>query len=228
MEHFYGLDDVKTQDAWVTIGSFDGVHIGHRQIIDQLTAGAHKVGTSAVVVTFHPHPTVVLRGPRDSYYLTTPEEKANLLGQAGVDLVITYPFSREVSQMSARDFIQALVDHLGMKHLWVGHDFALGRNREGDVHALRGFGEDMSFEVHQVSAYQAGDKVVSSSAIRTKLQEGDLAAANDLLGRAYALTALVERGDQRGRDLFPHCEFSSRQRDRYAQRWHLYQLGDGQ
>ncbi len=88
MEHFYGLDDVKTQDAWVTIGSFDGVHIGHRQIIDQLTAGAHKVRASAVVVTFYPHPAVVLRGPRDFFYLTTPEEKANLLGQAGVDFGI--------------------------------------------------------------------------------------------------------------------------------------------
>lgn len=204
MQHFYGINDVKLQDAWVTIGSFDGVHIGHRQLIDQLTAGAHNVGAPAVVITFHPHPAVVLRGLQGPIYLTTPEQKAQLLGNSGVDVVITYPFSKEVSQTSAKDFVQSLHAHLGIKHLWIGHDFALGRNREGDVNALRGFGEELGFQVHEVSAYQNQDQVVSSSLIRKNLEQGDLDGANRLLDRSYALTGKVEQGDQRGRELgFP-------------------------
>ena len=89
MRHSYGLQDLFIQDAWLTIGSYDGVHLGHQQIIEQITAGAHQAGAPAVVLTFYPHPAIVLRGPKDSFYLTLPEEKASLLGRMGVDEVIT-------------------------------------------------------------------------------------------------------------------------------------------
>ncbi|HKJ27876.1 MAG TPA: FAD synthetase family protein, partial [Anaerolineales bacterium] len=132
MQHFYGLQDVHIKNAWLTIGSFDGVHLGHQKILKQLTAGAHAVGDPAVVLTFYPHPSVVLRGPRQSFYLTMPEEKASLLAEMGVDFVVTHPFTRQVAGTGPERFIRTLKDHLGFKQLWVGYDFALGRDRSGD------------------------------------------------------------------------------------------------
>ena len=93
MQHSYGLQDIHIQDAWLTIGSYDGVHLGHQQIINQITAGAQSAVAPAVVLTFFPHPLVVLKGPRESFYLTMPEEKAEILGRMGVDLVVTHPFN---------------------------------------------------------------------------------------------------------------------------------------
>jgi riboflavin kinase/FMN adenylyltransferase len=195
MQHFNGLQEVNVQDAWLTIGSFDGVHLGHQQIIQRVTAGAHTMGAPAVVLTFHPHPSVVLRGPRESFYLTTQEEKAALLGGYGVDMVITYPFNRQVASIKARDFIDLLHDHLNIHRLLVGHDFALGHHREGNVVALREFGEELGFTVQAIEAFRIGGEVVSSSRIRRSLEAGRVDQAAELLGRLYALRGVVEHGD---------------------------------
>lgn len=199
MQHFYGLQDVQIQNAWLTIGSFDGVHLGHQKILKELTAGAHAVGEPAVVLTFYPHPSVVLRGPKQAFYLTLPEEKARLLAEMGVDYVITHPFTRQVAGISAERFVRTLKDHLGFKQLWVGYDFALGRDREGDVPALKKFGEAMDFQVQEVAALSAKDAVISSSRIRQMLVEGQIEQANQLLGRAFSLTGSVMHGDGRGK-----------------------------
>jgi riboflavin kinase/FMN adenylyltransferase len=198
MQHYSALQDVSLKDAWLTIGSFDGVHLGHRQILENLTAGAHAVGAPAVVLTFYPHPTVVLHGPRESFYLTTPEEKAALLGQAGVDVVITQPFNLTVAEVSARDFLQELQTHLAFKQLWVGYDFAMGYNREGDVPALEALGEEMGYTLHTIKPVNVNGEVVSSTVIRNLLLQGDVQRAASLLGRFYHLSGKVVHGDGRG------------------------------
>jgi riboflavin kinase/FMN adenylyltransferase len=198
MRHSYGLQDLFIQDAWLTIGSYDGVHLGHQQIISQITAGARQAGAPAVVLTFFPHPAMVLCGPRDSFYLTLPEEKASLLGQMGVDEVITYPFNRDVSETEPETFIAMLARHLGFRHLWVGYDFALGKDRKGDVATLRTLGEQFNFEVHAIEAFQLDGEVVSSSRVRRAIGASKITAANRLLGHRFTIRGKVIPGDGRG------------------------------
>ncbi|MGD8454898.1 MAG: bifunctional riboflavin kinase/FAD synthetase [Anaerolineales bacterium] len=198
MQQYSGLQDVSLQDAWLTIGSFDGVHLGHQQIIKQITSGAHASGVPAVVLTFHPHPSVVLRGPRESFYLTTQEKKAALLEALGVDILITQPFNREVSSISAGDFVNQLYTHLNIQQLWVGHDFAMGHNREGTFSVLEAYGEELGFKVQALDAFQIEGEVVSSSRIRRCLEAGQVEQAAKLLGRPFSLCGLVEKGDGRG------------------------------
>jgi riboflavin kinase/FMN adenylyltransferase len=199
MKHYWLLEAVQLQDVWLTIGSFDGVHLGHQAIINKITDGAHSEGVPAVVVTFHPHPAAVLRGRHGRYYLTTPEERAALLGEAGVDVVITHPFNLEISNLSAHDFMQRLQNHLGIKHLCIGHDFALGRQREGDLPSLVRLGEDFGYSVEAIPPVELDGQVVSSSRIRTALEAGDLETANRLSGRPFRLDGKVMHGDGRGK-----------------------------
>jgi len=198
MRHSYGLQDLIINNAWLTIGSYDGVHLGHQQIINQITAGAHQAGSPAVVLTFYPHPSMVLRGPRDAFYLTLPEEKAKLLGKMGVDEVITHPFSREIAETEPEDFIKTLVTHLDFKHLWVGYDFALGKDREGDITFLTKLGGQYGFEVHVIEAFEAEGGVVHSSRIRRAIEAGEITAANRLLGHQFTIYGKVIPGDGRG------------------------------
>jgi riboflavin kinase/FMN adenylyltransferase len=139
------LEVVHLQDTWLTIGSFDGVHRGHQEIVKQLSAGAHSRGELAVVLTFFPHPAVVLGRRKDPFYLTASEERATLLSAAGADVVITHPFDLNVAGTSARNFIIRLKEHLQMSHLLVGQDFALGKNREGNVGKLRELGLEFDY-----------------------------------------------------------------------------------
>lgn len=201
MQHSYGLQDIHIQNAWLTIGSYDGVHLGHQQIINQVTAGAHASGAPAVVLTFYPHPMVVLRGPRESFYLTLPEEKAELLGGMGVDLVVTHPFNKDVAAMEPEEFIRKLQSHLGFTHLYVGYDFALGHNRKGDVPYLTRLGEQLGYRVHTIDAFELDGAPVSSSRVRRALDTGDVTEANRLLGREFRLMGTVIPGDGRGKQI---------------------------
>ncbi len=201
MQHYRSLKDVQVKGAWLTIGSFDGIHLGHQEILRQLTRGAHAAGSPAVVLTFYPHPAVVLGKRKRAFYLTTPEEQAELLEALSVDLLITHPFDQDVASLSAQQFLNNLMDHLGLSQLWVGHDFAMGHNREGDVPALKRLGELHSFQVQVISPVTLEGEVVSSSRIRALLAEGSLAQANRLLGRPYRLSGTVVQGQGRGRTL---------------------------
>lgn len=201
MQHFASLQVAHIQNAWLTIGAFDGVHLGHQQILKQLTAGAHAKGAPAVVLTFDPHPEEVLRGPRSRFYLNTPQQQAEQLAALGVDVLVRHPFTRETAATSARDFVQLLKEHLGLEELWVGHDFALGRNREGDFAALQTLGAELGFSLHPVPALELDGAPVSSSRIRGLIAEGDVAAAARLLGRPFALAGEVVAGAQRGRSI---------------------------
>ncbi|NJR12345.1 hypothetical protein HC776_00115 [bacterium] len=134
MTHIYHLEEASlTQDSAVTIGVFDGVHLGHQALIKRFVAAAHEAARKAVVVTFYPHPDVVMHKIAGRYYLTTLEQKADLLLNLGADLVVTHAFNEDVRQMRAALFVERLIAHLRMKDVWVGVDFALGYQREGTV-----------------------------------------------------------------------------------------------
>jgi len=201
MSQFYRLQDLSIQDAWLTIGSFDGVHLGHQQIIRNITSGAHAAGVPAVVLTFFPHPSAVLRGQENAFYLTMPEEKAGILTSMGVNYVIIHPFDRQVAAIEPRDFIQLLHHHLGFSQLWVGYDFALGKKRAGDVPMLRKLGEEFGYSLQVVDAVRQGDEVVSSSRIRAALEQGEISTVTRLLGRRFSLRGRVVHGDGRGKQI---------------------------
>ena len=198
MLHLQSLEGVHLQDTWLTIGTFDGVHRGHQEIVQRLVSNAHAGGGQAVVLTFYPHPAVVIGKRINPSYLTTPEERAEILGDLGVDVVITFPFTPPVAKLSAEDFILLLKSHIGMKHLLVGPDFALGHNRVGNIHYLTQAGIDLGFEVSTVKPVEIDGQVVSSSRIRAALQEGNIQQVNHLLGRAYFVKGQVVPGDGRG------------------------------
>jgi riboflavin kinase/FMN adenylyltransferase len=201
MRHYWSLEAVHLENAWLTIGSFDGVHRGHQKIIRKLTTGAHTAGSPAVVVAFFPHPAVVLRKRQELFYITSPQERAEIMGNLGVDVVITHPFNHEIANMDARQFLTELKTHLVISHLWVGYDFALGRNREGNVPTLRKLGKELGYKLHVVKPVQDQNGYVSSSLIRKKLSEGDIHSVNQLLGRPFRMDGSVIHGDARGRAL---------------------------
>lgn len=204
MQHFLSIDPIHIDHAWVTIGSFDGVHLGHQKILKQLVDQAHSKDEPAVVVTFYPHPAVVLGKGTNGGYLSTPDERADLLGSYGVDYVVTLPFTRELAALTALEFMQILSSHLGLTHLLVGYDFALGRQREGNVERLQEIGKQLGYQLDVFQPVEIGDTPVSSSQIRRLIRGGDVQSAAGLLGRLYAVEGTVVHGDGRGKSLgFP-------------------------
>ena len=206
MQHIYDLTQARhEQPSLVTIGVFDGVHRGHQHLIEQLVKDAHSAGRQAVVLTFFPHPDVVLRGLHGRYYLTTPEQRADQLGRLGVDLVVTQRFDEDFRQIRAAEYINQLLQHLKMAVLCVGADFAMGYQREGNVPFLQQQAVEKGFTLHVIDLVaRNGDETISSTAIRNTLQAGDIEQANEWLGRAYALSGEVVHGDHRGRTIgFP-------------------------
>jgi riboflavin kinase/FMN adenylyltransferase len=198
VQHHRSLNDVSLQHAWLTIGVFDGIHRGHQAILSQLTAGAHANGAPAVLLTFDPHPAAVL-AHRELKLLTTPEERAALASALNVDAVVTHPFDRSVAEMSAREFMTRLKERLGLSHLLIGYDFALGKNREGNAERLTELGRELGYEVQVIEAVGDESGVISSTEIRKLVSLGSVDAAANLLGRAYALSGPVIHGDGRGR-----------------------------
>ena len=183
----------------VTVGSYDGVHIGHQYLLDQMQTAADQLGFSTSLVTFHPQPRVILAPHLQIRYLTTPAEKIILLDALGLDLMAILPFTRETARIPAVEFVGGLVTHLKMRQLWVGPDFALGRSREGDIPRLRKIGQEMGFEVQVAEPLVQGGEVVSSTRIRSLLTTGEIRQATTLLGRYPSLTGQVTQGAQRGR-----------------------------
>ncbi len=200
MKHASSLQQVDLKNSWLAVGVFDGVHRGHQQIIHRLIAGAHHESVPAVVLTFSPHPAVVL-GRGEVKCLTTPDERAELLDSFGVDVVITHPFDRSVANIPAREFVSLLKRHLGLKHLLMGYDFALGKGREGNATRLVEIGKEMGYDVEVVDAVSDESGVISSTEIRKLVGRGDVAEAARLLGHNYSLRGPVIHGAGRGRKL---------------------------
>jgi riboflavin kinase/FMN adenylyltransferase len=204
MKQLHHIDQLSLKLCSLTIGSFDGVHKGHQALVEQFVAHAHARELTTVVLTFFPHPSVVLRGRKPAFYISTPDEKADLLGRLGVDLVVTQPFDLEFSHVSAEQIIGELYERSGFHHLWVGGDFALGHQRRGDRFFLEREGASRGFEVHVVEPVLIGGEIVSSTRVREALRSGDVARVEGYLGRPFDMSGNVVAGASRGRDLgFP-------------------------
>lgn len=200
MKHYHSLEEVSLENSWLTVGVFDGVHRGHQEIIQKLTNDAHANGNPAVVLTFHPHPANVL-GRGEIGLLTLPDERAELLASMDVDVVITEHFTRELSSVTAFDFMSRLKRNLGLKHLLIGYDFALGKGREGNAPRLTEIGGELGYTVEVVSALSDESGVISSTEIRKLVSVGNVAEASHLMGHAYSLGGPVVRGDGRGKGI---------------------------
>jgi riboflavin kinase/FMN adenylyltransferase len=188
----------------ISIGVFDGVHLGHRHLLNNLLASAKAGGYLCGVVTFDRHPHEVLVPQKEMRYLTTLEDKLRLLGEAGLDFVVALPFTNELAQTTARDFAQTLVERLGLKELWTGPDFALGKDREGNSAHLSLLGNELGFRLCKLEPLTLLEQVVSSSRIRALMREGDVSEAARMLGRLPHLTGKVVTGARRGQRLgFP-------------------------
>jgi riboflavin kinase/FMN adenylyltransferase len=201
MIHVHSLDDLQLNKSWATIGMFDGLHRGHRAIIEPMVLRAKVVDCPVVVVTFHPSPAVVLRGNGDVRYLTLTEERTELLGNLGVQAVVTLEFTHDLAHKTAEEFIRWMVDRLGLARLWVGYDFALGRNRGGTLPVLQELGKRFGYQMEVVAPVEINGMAVSSSRIRALLAEGHIRQVTNLLGRWYSLHGTVVHGDGRGRRL---------------------------
>jgi riboflavin kinase/FMN adenylyltransferase len=201
MHHYRTLEGLHLDRAWATIGSFDGVHRGHQSLIKQMVTAAHAAGNSAVVVTFYPHPAVILRGIQEPYYLTSPDERADLLHDLGVDAIITLKFDRLLASQSAEEFMTVLSQHTGLRQLWVGPDFALGKGRQGTPPVLQEIGKRLGYTVHIVEQVSVGEERVSSSLIRSLISDTKVKGAASMLGRLYGVKGEVVHGDGRGKGL---------------------------
>lgn len=192
------------QDMLLTIGVFDGVHLGHKYLLSQLMERARQQDLLSGVVTFRRHPQEVLSSRTGLPFLTDITERAALLKNEGIDAVITLSFTSELARLSARRFIGLLKKYLRMRGLVVGPDFTLGRNREGSIDSLRALGQDMNFTVTAIPPIKINGQVVSSTAIRKALADGDMKKVLSLAGRPFSLGGPVTRGAGRGLELgFP-------------------------
>jgi riboflavin kinase / FMN adenylyltransferase len=189
------------QETVLTIGAFDGVHRGHQALIARVVSRARASNRLAGLLTFHPHPAVVLAPERAPRYLTTPGEKVALLEGLGIDLVVLLPFDEELAATSARGFMERISARLRVSELWVGADFALGRDREGDVPRLRVLGDELGYAVYVFEPVFDDGAPISSSRIRALLREGDVEQATQLLGRYPRVAGQVVAGAARGRSL---------------------------
>jgi len=182
----------------VTVGVFDGVHLGHLALVRRTTAVARAEGLESVVVTFRQHPKTVLSPEREVPFLTDLSQRRRLLLEAGVDHVVVLSFTPELAALTAGDFLKLLKRSLKMRALVIGHDFALGKDRAGDPASLRGLGGEMGFRVEAIGPVEAGDEVVSSTGVRQALAAGNMVRVSCLLGRHFNLHGRVVGGAARG------------------------------
>ena len=198
--------NLKLVDPFITIGVFDGVHLGHRALLDYLVSNAVKAGGESVVITFNPHPRLVLSEKTEGFsYLSTLDEKKRILAELMIDHLVIMNFTRELSNLEAPDFIrEILVKKIGVKHLIVGYDNHFGKSKGGDFKIIRECAEVFDFEAEQFGEVSAPDGIISSTSIRDALLKGHLEDANRWLGYDYSVTGTVVQGRKLGRSIgFP-------------------------
>ncbi len=195
----------KLPNAVVTIGNFDGVHLGHREIFRRVKKSAAELGGVSVVVTFVPHPLKVLAPEKSPLLINTYEEKETLIEASGIDYLIEIPFNMKFAALTAGEFVKTvLVEKIGVRKLVIGYDYAFGRDREGDVALLSRLGEEFSYEVEVLEPIHDGKIVFSSTSVRTMIMNGDVKGVIPLLGRHFSLGGTVVHGHHRGKGLgFP-------------------------
>ncbi|NER12909.1 bifunctional riboflavin kinase/FAD synthetase [Leptobacterium flavescens] len=203
---FENIEQFNSQEPTVvTIGTFDGVHVGHRKIINRLTASAKANNLKSTILTFFPHPRMVLQQNTDLKLITTLSEKKSILEKTGLDQLFVHPFTREFSRLSALEFVRdILVEKLNAKKVIIGYDHRFGRNRTATIKDLIEFGSLFNFEVEQISAEEIDEVSISSTKIRNALNEGDIHTANTYLGYEFMLNGTIVKGKGLGRQIeFP-------------------------
>lgn len=193
------------QKTIVTLGTFDGVHIGHKKIIEKLIQNSATCSCESLVLTFFPHPRMILQDSQEIKLLNTIEERIQLLEASGLDNLVIHPFNQEFSRLTAEEFVSTvLVDQFNVKKIIIGYDHRFGRNRTADINDLIEFGKNYEFDVEQILAQEIDEVSVSSTKIRKALLEGNVALANEYLGYAYLLTGTIVKGKGIGRTIkFP-------------------------
>ncbi len=193
------------KNSVITIGTFDGVHTGHREIISKITNTAKQKEGKSIIITFHPHPRHIITPDNPVYYLTTLEEKIKIMEQYQIDYVAVVPFSREFSEINAVDYAENfLIKKFNPSVIVFGYDHKFGKDRSGDIHLLKSIANKYSVSIEEISEHVIDNLTVSSSKIRKFLSDGNVRDANELLGYHYELTGHVVKGDQIGRRLgFP-------------------------
>lgn len=201
LEDAAAYDTAETPHA-VTIGNFDGVHKGHRELLRVTREKSAKLGTRSVLVTFNPHPVHVVRGVSSPGIITPLPRKLELLEKTGLDAVLVLPFTKAIAAMTAEEFVEAvLVRALNVQDLTIGYNFAFGKNRSGNLTMLRALGERFNFTVTQIPPVIVGRETVSSTLIREHISSGDMEKASALLGRMHSVDGTVIPGEARGRKL---------------------------
>ena len=201
------LEQVPSRPRVVSIGTFDGVHRGHQSLLERTVTQARELGLPALVLTFDPVPAAVLRPDKFPGRICSAEEKLEQLGRSGVDEIVSLEFTIPFSRQTPEEFM-ARVARIGLVELWVGEAFALGKDRAGDVNRLREIGEELGFKVTAVPRLTNGEQVISSSAIRAAIMEGDVARARRLLGRPFRVHGEVIHGAHLGRAIgYPTANF---------------------
>lgn len=189
----------------VTIGTFDGVHIGHKEILKKLTTEAKRLQLDSVILTFFPHPRIVLQKDSDIKLINTIDERVVIFSKTELDHLIIHPFTKEFANLTAESYVKnVLVDSLNMKKIIIGYDHRFGKNRTANIDDLKRFGNEFGFEVEEISAQELDDVAVSSTKIRKALDRGDLETANNYLGYPFMLNGTVVRGKGIGKTIsFP-------------------------
>ena len=196
-------DQIK--ESIVTIGTFDGVHLGHQKIINKLIGIANEERLQALVLTFFPHPRTIVQEDASIKLINTIDEKAGLMKSYGVDHLVVKEFTKEFSRLTALEYVRdVLVNKLHVKHIIVGYDHHFGRNRTANINDLKEYGAFYGFKVTEIDAHEVGDVAVSSTKIRAALTKGDIITANHFLGYNFMLTGLVVKGQGLGKTIqFP-------------------------
>ncbi|WP_268848181.1 bifunctional riboflavin kinase/FAD synthetase [Flavobacterium aestivum] len=211
MKIFHSINDFNTtpcgtiKKTILTLGTFDGVHFGHRKILERVTQNTENGKYESLVLTFFPHPRMVLQEESEIKLLNTLDEKIHLLEEIGIQNLVIHPFDEEFSRLTAEEFVKnILVDRFHIQKIIIGHDHRFGRNRTANIDDLIAFGKQYDFEVEEISAQEIKEVSVSSTKIRNALIQGNVALANEYLGYNYSLTGNITKGKQLGRTIgFP-------------------------
>ncbi|MFW5771219.1 MAG: bifunctional riboflavin kinase/FAD synthetase [Spirochaetota bacterium] len=226
MTVYYNLqpDEIDFNNPVVTIGSFDGVHLGHRKIFSRVSEIARQKNGEAIVITFTTHPRKILTPQTPPRILTTAREKIRAIENCGMDHIVMLPFTRELAKLSAHDFLHNIVFYnFGKSHIVIGYDHAFGHNREGNFEFLTQASQREGFDVTRVDPMDMGSKPVSSSWIRTEIEDGNVEEANRLLGREYSVSGMVVEGVGRGRTIgFPTANIVPDDEDKVIPRDGVY------
>jgi riboflavin kinase/FMN adenylyltransferase len=215
MQIHYSLEQIRIAEPVVlTIGKFNGMHLGHHYLLSSVVARARELGGQSVALTFDPHPTLVLQPQHERVYLAPAEERQHLLAASSIDHLLVLPFDQELASRTADQFMSWICDHTNLRELWVGPDFRLGRRAHGTLDVLAELGTRLGYTVHPIAPLQIDGMPVSATRVRELLQAGSVAAVPKLLGRPFMMAGLVVHGDQRGRTIgFPTANLAIDEHD---------------